>query len=145
TCSASTSPPPWRSAWRPCRRGDRVRLACDPAGSHVFDALLTSATVSDKQRKKVVGKFKGQFAQLACDRHGSRVLDQIWASAPLGMKQTIAQELAGRERELQSDPIGRHVARNLALAHFVKRRREWDEHQAAESKRRKMFAELLED
>ncbi|GCB82223.1 hypothetical protein scyTo_0023207, partial [Scyliorhinus torazame] len=126
-------------------QGDQVKLACDQAGSHVFDALLTSGTVSDKQRRKVLRKLEGQFMQLACDRHGSRVLDQIWGSASLKAKQTIAAELASRESELWGDPIGHHIARNLALTHFVKRRREWDEHQAAESKRRKMFAELLED
>ncbi|XP_078064534.1 nucleolar protein 9-like [Mustelus asterias] len=93
----------------------------------------------------VVLKLKGRFTQLACDRHGSRVLDQIWGSVPLRMKQIIAEELASREKELWSDPFGHHIARNLALTHFLKRRREWDEHQAAESKRRKMFAELLED
>uniref|UniRef100_UPI00398F14A6 nucleolar protein 9-like n=1 Tax=Pristiophorus japonicus TaxID=55135 RepID=UPI00398F14A6 len=124
---------------------DRLRLACDQTGSHVFDVLLTSGTVSDKQRKKVIRKFTGRFVQLACDKHGSRVLDQIWNSVPIGMKQAIAEELAARERELRSDPIGHHIARNFALAHFVKRRRDWDEHQAAESKRRKVFAELLAD
>uniref|UniRef100_UPI00398E3D70 nucleolar protein 9-like n=1 Tax=Pristiophorus japonicus TaxID=55135 RepID=UPI00398E3D70 len=124
---------------------DCLRLACDQTGSHVFDVLLTSGTVSDKQRKKVIRKFTGRFVQLACDKHGSRVLDQIWNSVPIGMKQAIAEELAARERELRSDPIGHHIARNFALAHFVKRRRDWDEHQAAESKRRKVFAELLAD
>ncbi|XP_067870568.1 nucleolar protein 9-like isoform X1 [Heterodontus francisci] len=126
-------------------QGDHVRLACDQAGSHVYDALLTSSTVSGKQRRKIIRKLTGQFAQLACDKYGSRVLDQIWKSVPIGMKRSIAEELAGRERELQSDPIGCWIARNFALAHFQKRRRLWDEYQVAESKRRKMFAELLED
>ncbi|XP_067881777.1 nucleolar protein 9-like isoform X2 [Heterodontus francisci] len=126
-------------------QGDHIRLACDQAGSHVYDALLTSSTVSGKQRRKIIRKLTGQFAQLACDKYGSRVLDQIWKSVPIGMKRSIAEELAGRERELQSDPIGCWIARNFALAHFQKRRRLWDEYQVAESKRRKMFAELLED
>ncbi|GCC17031.1 hypothetical protein chiPu_0022248, partial [Chiloscyllium punctatum] len=86
----------------------------------------------------------GQFVSLACDRHGSRVLDQIWSVASVKTKQKIAEELASREGELSQHPVGHHVVRNLALAHFLNRRRQWEEHQAAESKRRKVFTELLE-
>lgn len=37
---------------------DLVTLACDPAGSHVFDTLLASPSVSEKQRRKVLRLLK---------------------------------------------------------------------------------------
>uniref|UniRef100_H3AQ14 NOP9 nucleolar protein n=1 Tax=Latimeria chalumnae TaxID=7897 RepID=H3AQ14_LATCH len=124
---------------------DLVTLACDQAGSHVFDALLSSGSVPEKRRKKILGKLKGQYVKMACNKHGSRVLDQIWNAATIGVKQNIAEELTARESELRSDPFGHHIVRNFALAHFLKRRQDWEEHQAAEIKRRKMFADILED
>nr|XP_033781061.1 nucleolar protein 9 isoform X2 [Geotrypetes seraphini] len=124
---------------------DLVTLARSQAGSHVFDALLTSSCIAEKQRKKVLRKLKGHCVQLACSKSGSRVLDRIWNVASLTMKQEMAQELAERERELQSDLFGHHIVRNFALMHFLKRRGDWEEHQVAENKRRKLFAELLED
>ncbi|XP_059497770.1 nucleolar protein 9 [Stegostoma tigrinum] len=125
--------------------GDCVRLACDQVGSHVLDAVFTSSTVTDKQRKRIVRRFTGQFALLACDRHGSRVLDQIWSTASVQTKRIIAEELAAREDDLSRHPVGHHVARNLALGHFLKHRRTWEAHQEAGSKRQRIFAELLED
>lgn len=37
---------------------DLVVLACDAAGSHVFDALLASPSVPEKQRRKVLRLLK---------------------------------------------------------------------------------------
>ncbi|KAJ7313168.1 hypothetical protein JRQ81_004442 [Phrynocephalus forsythii] len=124
---------------------DLVTLACDPAGSHVYDALLASPSVPEKQRRKILRLLKGHYVSLACNKHGSRVLDAIWSQATLPAKREMAQELAEQEPQLQHDPFGHHVARNFALTHFLKRRRDWDHHQEAEKKRRDLFAEILED
>ncbi|XP_069072127.1 nucleolar protein 9 [Pleurodeles waltl] len=124
---------------------DLVTLACNQAGSHVFDALLSTESIPEKKKKKIHRKLKGHYVELACNKYGSRVLDRIWNAATLGVKQEMAQELAAKERELLRDPFGYHIVRNFALTHFLKRRRDWDEHQVAENKRRKMFAEILED
>ncbi|XP_030043041.1 nucleolar protein 9 isoform X2 [Microcaecilia unicolor] len=124
---------------------DLMTLACSKAGSHVFDALLTSSSISEKQWKKVLRKLKGHYVQLACSKSGSRVLDRVWNVATLAMKQEMAEELAERERELHGDPFGHHIVRNFALTHFLKRRGDWEEHQLTENKRRRLFAELLED
>ncbi|XP_062993391.1 LOW QUALITY PROTEIN: nucleolar protein 9 [Elgaria multicarinata webbii] len=125
--------------------GDLVTLACDPAGSHVFDALLASNSVPEKQRRKVLRRFKGCYVSVACSKHGSRVLDAIWSKATLPAKQEMAQELAEHEAQLRHDPFGHHLVRNFALTHFLKRRRDWDRHQEAQKKRRELFAEILED
>lgn len=124
---------------------DLRTVACSQAGSHVFDALLTSNTVTEKQRKKVLRKLRVHSVDLARNKYGSRVLDRIWNASTMGVKEEIAQKLVERLRELQNDPVGHHIARNFALAHFVKRRKDWEGHQQAENKRRKMFAEILED
>ncbi|XP_066484733.1 nucleolar protein 9 [Tiliqua scincoides] len=124
---------------------DLVTLACDPAGSHVFDALLASPSVPGKQRRKVLRLLKGCYVSLACSKHGSRVLDSMWSRATLTAKQEMAQELVAHEQQLRHDPFGHHLVRNFALTHFLKRRRDWDRHQEAEKKRRELFAEILED
>ncbi|XP_075700852.1 nucleolar protein 9 [Rhinoderma darwinii] len=124
---------------------DLHTVACSQAGSHVFDALLNSATITEKQRKKVLRKLRGHCMELACNKYGSRVLDRVWKASSMGVKEEVAQKLVERLRELQNDPIGHHIARNFALSHFVNRRKDWEEHQQAENKRRKMFADILED
>ncbi|XP_048374172.1 nucleolar protein 9 [Sphaerodactylus townsendi] len=124
---------------------DLVTLACDPTGSHVFDALLASPSVPEKQRRKVLRPLKGHYISLACSRHGSRVLDAIWSRATLPAKREMAQELAEHEQKLRNDPFGHHLVRNFALTHFLKRRRDWDRLQEAGKKRRELFADILED
>ncbi|XP_074838315.1 nucleolar protein 9 [Carettochelys insculpta] len=124
---------------------DLVTLACSPAGSHVYDALLASPSVPRKSRRKVLRRLEGHYVSLACSKHGSRVLDAIWNRATLPAKRQIAQELAEHEQKLLNDPFGHHLVRNFALTHFLKRRRDWDRHQEAETKRRELFAEILED
>uniref|UniRef100_A0A8C5MJ80 NOP9 nucleolar protein n=1 Tax=Leptobrachium leishanense TaxID=445787 RepID=A0A8C5MJ80_9ANUR len=37
---------------------DLLTIACNQAGSHIFDAMLGSATITDKQRKKVLRKLR---------------------------------------------------------------------------------------
>ncbi|XP_056402016.1 nucleolar protein 9 [Hyla sarda] len=124
---------------------DLHTVACSQAGSHIFDALLNSATITEKQRKKVLRKLRAHCMELACNKYGSRVLDRVWNASTMGVKEEIAQKLVERLRELQNDPIGHHIARNFALTHFANRRKDWEEHQQAENKRRKMFADILED
>ncbi|XP_066465128.1 nucleolar protein 9 isoform X1 [Eleutherodactylus coqui] len=123
---------------------DLHTVACSQPGCHVFDALLNSASITEKQRKKVLRKLRAHCMELACNKYGSRVLDHVWNSSTLGVKEEIAQKLVERLQELQNNPIGHHIARNFALSHFVKRRKDWEEHQQAENKRRKMFADILE-
>ncbi|XP_033025358.1 nucleolar protein 9 isoform X3 [Lacerta agilis] len=124
---------------------DLVTLACDPAGSHVFDALLASPSVPEKQRRKVLRRLKGCYVPLACSKHGSRVLDAIWSRATLPAKREMAQELAEQEPRLRHDPFGHHLVRNFALTHFLKRRQDWERHHKAKKKRRELFSEILED
>lgn len=122
-----------------------LTLAQSPAGSHVLDAVLSSPSVTRKQRRRVLKTLKGQYVALACSRHGSRVLDAIWSGAALGARKEIATELGERNQELMRDPFGHHVARNVALTTFLKRREAWEQQQGAVAKRRRALNSILED
>ncbi|XP_003802015.1 nucleolar protein 9 isoform X2 [Otolemur garnettii] len=121
-----------------------LALAQSPTGSHVLDAILTSPSVTRKQRRRVLQTLKGQYVALACSRHGSRVLDAIWNGAALGARKEIATELGKQNQELIRDPFGHHVARNVALTTFLKRREAWEQQQGAVAKRRRALNSILE-
>ncbi|XP_009425871.3 nucleolar protein 9 isoform X1 [Pan troglodytes] len=122
-----------------------LSLAQSPAGSHVLDAILTSPSVTRKLRRRVLQNLKGQYVALACSRHGSRVLDAIWSGAALRARKEIAAELGEQNQELIRDPFGHHVARNVALTTFLKRREAWEQQQGAVAKRRRALNSILED
>lgn len=122
-----------------------LTLAQSPAGSHVFDTILTSPSVTHKQRRRVLKALKGQYVALACSRHGSRVFDAIWSGAALGARKEIAAELGEQSQELIQDPFGHHVARNVALTTFLKRREAWEQQQSTVAKRRRVLNSILED
>ncbi|XP_054889822.1 nucleolar protein 9 isoform X2 [Poeciliopsis prolifica] len=121
---------------------DLLTMASDPSGSHVLQALIT--TSSDKGRGKILKRLQGQYVQMACSRLGSRVLEAAWNSASVSQRQSIAQELAPSESKLRSDQFARHVWAKFGLSHFVHRRAHWQEIQTGESKKRKLFSDLLE-
>ncbi|XP_017276289.1 nucleolar protein 9 isoform X2 [Kryptolebias marmoratus] len=130
------------SSLRTLSPADLLTLASDPAGSHVLQALIT--TSSDKGRGKILKRLEGQLVQMACSRLGSRVLEAAWNSASVSQRQSIAQELAPCESQLRSDQFARHVWAKFALSHFVHRRAHWQEIQTGESKKRKLFSDILE-
>ncbi|CAG5897151.1 unnamed protein product [Menidia menidia] len=121
---------------------DLLTLASDAAGSHVLQALVT--TSSDKGRGKILKRLEGQYVQMACSRLGSRVLEAVWSSASVSQRQNIAQELVPSESQLRSDQFARHVWAKFALSHFVHRRAHWQEIQTGESKKRKLFNDIIE-
>ncbi|XP_054623674.1 nucleolar protein 9 [Dunckerocampus dactyliophorus] len=121
---------------------DLLTLASDPSGSHVLQALIT--TSSDKGRGKILKRLEGQYVRMACSRLGSRVLEAIWSSASVSQRQSIAQELVPSESQLRSDQFARHVWAKFALSHFIRRRAHWQEIQTGESKKRKLFNDILE-
>lgn len=130
------------SSLRTLTPSDLLTMATDSAGSHVLQALIT--TSSDKGRGKILKRLQGQFVQMACSRVGSRVLEAIWNSASVTHRQSIAQELVPSESQLRSDQFARHVWAKFALSHFVHRRAHWLEIQTGESKKRKLFSDILE-
>uniref|UniRef100_A0A3B3VEL2 NOP9 nucleolar protein n=1 Tax=Poecilia latipinna TaxID=48699 RepID=A0A3B3VEL2_9TELE len=130
------------SSLRTLSPADLLTMASDPSGSHVLQALIT--TSSDKGRGKILKRLEGQYVQMACSRLGSRVLEAAWNSASVSQRQSIAQELVPSESKLRSDQFARHVWAKFGLSHFVHRRAHWQEIQTGESKKRKLFSDLLE-
>ncbi|KAK5859610.1 hypothetical protein PBY51_021155 [Eleginops maclovinus] len=130
------------SSLRTLTPADLLTLASHPAGSHVLQALIT--TSSDKGRGKILKRLEGQYVPMACSRLGSRVLEAIWNSASVTHRQNIAQELVSCESQLRSDQFARHVWAKFALSHFIHRRSHWQEIQTGESKKRKLFSDILE-
>ncbi|XP_034742645.1 nucleolar protein 9 [Etheostoma cragini] len=130
------------SSLRTLSPADLLTLASDPSGSHVLQALITSS--SDKGRGKILKRLEGQYVPMACSRLGSRVLEAIWNSATVSHRQSIAQELVLGESQLRSDQFARHVWAKFALSHFIHRRAHWQEIQTGESKKRKLFSDILE-
>ncbi|XP_064849319.1 nucleolar protein 9 [Oncorhynchus masou masou] len=121
---------------------DHLTLGTDQSGSHVLQLLVTSS--SDKGRGKILRRLEGQYVQMACSRYGSRVLEAVWNSATVPQRQSIAKELVPCETQLRSGQFSRHVWAKFALSHFVKRRAQWLEVQTGESKKRKLFSDILE-
>ncbi|KAM4605384.1 nucleolar protein 9 [Polymixia lowei] len=121
---------------------DLLTLASHPSGSHVLQALIT--TSSDKGRGKILARLKGQYVQMACSRLGSRVLEAVWNSASISQRESIAHDLVPSESQLRSDQFARHVWAKFALSHFLNRRAKWQEIQTGESKKRKLFSDILE-
>ncbi|XP_056600477.1 nucleolar protein 9 [Triplophysa dalaica] len=121
---------------------DLRTLGTDSAGSHALQALVTSA--SDKGRGKFLRKLEELYIPLACSRCGSRLLEAVWNSATVSQRQSIAEKLVSSENQLRSDQFARHVWAKFGLTHFTKRRSAWLEVQTGESKKLKMFRDILE-
>ncbi|XP_072049550.1 nucleolar protein 9-like [Amphiura filiformis] len=121
---------------------DLVAMACDPAGSFLLEAFMTSG-VNEKKKDKLIDRLKGHCIKVACNRNGSRTIDSLFAAASMRSKFTIAEELAAKIDQLAGDQFGRHVHRNCALNHFKYRRGQWKELQGRETKKRKLFAEII--
>ncbi|XP_010771029.1 nucleolar protein 9-like [Notothenia coriiceps] len=88
--------------------------------------------------------LQGQFVPMACSRLGSRVLEAVWNSASVTHRHNIAQELVSCDSRLRSDQFARHVWAKFALSHYIHRRGHWQEIQSGESKKRKLFSDILE-
>lgn len=121
---------------------EMLSLGTEQTGSHALQALITLS--SDKGKGKILRKLEGLYTQLACSKYGSRLLEAVWSSATISQRQSIAEQLVPSESQLRSDQFARHVWAKFGLAHFQKRRGAWMELQTGESKKRKMFSDILE-
>ncbi|XP_047592856.1 nucleolar protein 9 isoform X2 [Lutra lutra] len=126
-----------------CAEPSSRQVACVP----LFATLMAYEVYYGllEEEGAVPAEHQGQYVALACSRHGSRVLDAIWSGAALGARKEIATELGERNQELMRDPFGHHVARNVALTTFLKRREAWEQQQGTVAKRRRALNSILED
>ncbi|ROL51463.1 Nucleolar protein 9 [Anabarilius grahami] len=119
-----------------------LTLGTDPMGSRALQALVTSG--SDKGRGKILRKMQDMYVDLACSACGSRLLEAVWSSATVSQRQSIAERLAPSESRLRSHQFARHIWAKFGLTSFLKRRGDWLEAQTGDSKKRKMFRDILE-
>ncbi|XP_006816925.1 nucleolar protein 9-like [Saccoglossus kowalevskii] len=122
------------------RRRSCVQLIASFTTYEVFHKLEDEKDEKDEELNS-----EGWYVKLSCTKHGSRTIDAIWNGATLKNKYTIAEELAKRESQLSQDMFGRFVYRNCAIGYFKHRPKDWKDIQKREEKKRKMFADLLED
>ncbi|XP_077078267.1 nucleolar protein 9 [Siphateles boraxobius] len=121
---------------------DLLTFATDPCGSHALQVLVTLA--SDKGRGKILKKMEDMYVDLACSMYGSRLLEAVWNSATISQRRRIADRLVPSESQLRPDRFARHIWAKFGLTSFLKRQGDWMEAQTGESKKRKMFRDILE-
>ncbi|KAK1229483.1 Nucleolar protein 9 [Marasmius sp. AFHP31] len=104
---------------------ERLKIAYDPSGSRVMDALLDSPTVSQKAKRSFIMSFIGHFHELVNDRIGSRVGDRLFAFADTYLKEKIARSIIPHEQALIGSFYGKFFGRNLNLYLLRRRPDEW--------------------
>ena len=119
-------------------------LLADPLGSHIMDAFVCAEFVGEKSREKLVQKLQGSYFTLATSKNGSRALDALWRSSELKARLIIGEELLQKEAALVSNMFGRIVFENYALSLLKSQKTDWRAKQDKETKKRKLFAGLVE-
>ncbi|KAF8960207.1 hypothetical protein BDZ97DRAFT_1834525 [Flammula alnicola] len=104
---------------------ERIKIAHNPSGSRVFDALLDSTTVPAKVKRQFVMDFIGHYHLLVDDKLGSRVGDRCWAFCDTYLKEKIARSLVNQEQTLAASYYGKFFARNLNLYLLQRRPEDW--------------------
>jgi nucleolar protein 9 len=82
---------------------------------------------------------------LACTKHGSRSLDAIWDVTNLKQKILIMDELSPKEPILNSDQYGSILSSKYCLSLYKHRQDEWKDLQGKEFRKRKLFANIIQD
>lgn len=134
------------------------RLARHPAGSRVLEAFLTSTTIVDTIKKKIIRRLideksttKLAYADsinvddLAVDKYGSHVVDHCFQVASPSLQGQLAEKLSKHLTKLQDSQYGRLVIRNCRLDDYLRDPTFWkNSHQKVERKRA-MFSDILNE
>nr|XP_045601865.1 nucleolar protein 9-like isoform X1 [Procambarus clarkii] len=119
-------------------------MACDPRGSHVVDAFISSSFVGTKNRDKFIHKFKGTYTSLACSKHGSRSLEALWKVVSIKLKTQICNELIVDELKIKGNSFGIIIYNKFQVGMFKRGdKSDWQELIDKAEKKRKMFDDLL--
>uniref|UniRef100_A0A146M932 Pumilio domain-containing protein C14orf21 n=1 Tax=Lygus hesperus TaxID=30085 RepID=A0A146M932_LYGHE len=97
-------------------------VAEDTKGSWVFNSFLTSSSVGDKSRMRLLAKMRGSYLPLASTKFGSRVFEELWKSAKFKDRQQMISEL---DRSLLSSQSGRVVAKKIQLELYLTDKKSW--------------------
>lgn len=119
-------------------------LLSDPFGSRIVDAFFSAEFVGEKSHDKLIQKLQGSFYSLATSKFGSRSLDCIWRACSVKTRQSIGEELLQKETALQGNYFGRIIFENYALPLLKRQKGDWKTIQDKESKKRKLFADIVD-
>ena len=65
---------------------ERIKIAHNVYGSHVFDVLLSLPSINAKAKRTIIMDFIGSYHVLVDDRIGSHVVDRCWEYADTYLK-----------------------------------------------------------
>lgn len=119
-------------------------LLSDTFGSRIMDAFFSAEFVGEKSHDKLIQKLQGSFYSLATTKFGSRSLDSVWRSSPVKTRIAIGEELLQKETALQGNYFGRIIFENYALPLLKRQKSDWKTIQDKESKKRKLFADIVD-
>jgi len=119
-----------------------VKLALDPKGSHIIDSYFKSSTVGDKNKEKLLLKYKEDLVDFACSKFGSRVLDSMWAWGSIKQKGIIAASLSEKLAKVSANEFGKFQSERMALHSYKRDPKKWEEFQASSGKRKAEIEEF---
>ena len=119
-------------------------LLCDTFGSRIMDAFFSAEFVGEKSHDKLIQKLEGNFYTLATSKFGSRSLDSIWRSSAIKTRISIGEELLQKETALQGNYFGRIIFESYGLPLLKRQKSDWKTIQEKESKKRKLFADIVD-
>jgi len=121
-----------------------VRLALDPAGSHLFDAFIR-APCATNVKHQMLRRFQLRWVELAVSNHGSYVLERLFTLAPNKLKVAIAGDLCRAEKRVTGSKSGSLLFRKLRLEHFKKHQPSWLSGEELRAARARLFDDVLEE
>lgn len=113
-------------------------MACSRLGSRVLEAVWNSSSVG--QRQSIAQELGNNDKHSLSESHFS--CDSLPYSWLLFL--SLLPFSVPSENQLRADQFARHVWAKFALSHFAHRRAHWQEIQTGESKKRKLFSDILE-
>ncbi|KAI9008988.1 armadillo-type protein [Phycomyces nitens] len=116
-----------------------------PVGSRAYESILTSPTVNDKMKKKIMRNLQGHYADLSKDKFGSHIVEHCWAVADIDMKERIASELLKREYDLSEHYIGKCILWTCKIDQYKRRHDEWVEREKGMERKKDLFKDILGD
>lgn len=123
---------------------ERVYSWCsDPSGSRIIEAIINSPQVPMLSKRKMLNQYSGRYAELSMDKYGSHIVDSCWQVADIVFRETIVQELAKREAQLQDSQFGRIILRNCKIEQYKRRPGEWRERERGLERKKQMFKDIV--
>nr|XP_018913884.1 PREDICTED: nucleolar protein 9 [Bemisia tabaci] len=122
---------------------DLLALFCDSKGCHIAEAFLRSPTVGAKSRERLFKILKDSYAALSSSKYGSWVFEALWEVVDTKQKISLMEELILNASVLESTEFGSIISSKVSLQTFRKNREAWIQAQSRDSKKKKLFEDIL--